>query len=86
MNEANPTDFQFYPTPRSLAIRMWEKFKSREVTRCLEPSCGSADLLMGYQGVSVHRGHGRFQQNYEQFFRQSVDACEIDLTKHAHLR
>lgn len=86
MNEANPTDFQFYPTPRSLAIRMWEKFKSREVTRCLEPSCGSADLLMGYQGVSVHRGHGRFQQDYEQFFRQSVDACEIDLTKHAHLR
>ena len=57
MNEAKQPDFQFYPTPRSLAIRMWEKFQNREVTRCLEPSCGSADLLMGYEGVAVDRGH-----------------------------
>ena len=86
MNEANPTDFQFYPTPRALAQRMWAKFKNLEITRCLEPSCGNADLLMGYQSVPVHRGHGSFGRNYEHFFKKCVDACEIDMSKHAHLR
>jgi len=86
MNGSTTTDFQFYPTPAALAKRMWEKFKNQEITRCLEPSCGNGDLLMGYQHVPLYRGHGRFDRNYEQFFSKCVDACEIDMSKHAHLR
>jgi hypothetical protein len=86
MYEAKPTDVQFYPTPLALAQRMWRKFTNRDITRCLEPSCGNADLLMGYQDAPEHRVRGRFAQNPEHFFKTRVDACEIDMTKHPRLR
>jgi hypothetical protein len=85
MNETTSLDYQFFPTPKALAVRMWKKFKSREVTRCLEPSCGNADLLLA---CMEHEGRGaeRLIDYSAREFSNVVDVCEIDVTKHARLR
>tara|TARA_R110001583_G_scaffold7080_2_gene35224 strand:- start:2241 stop:2423 length:183 start_codon:yes stop_codon:yes gene_type:complete len=35
---------EFYPTPKSLAIKAIGKFKNKIVTRLLEPEAGRGDL------------------------------------------
>jgi hypothetical protein len=68
-------DFQFYPTPLSLAQKAWEKFQNKDFVRILEPSAGNGDLLKGIRGFG------------ERWFRDlPVDVCEIDISKHATLR
>jgi hypothetical protein len=80
MFDSNPADdLQFYPTPPDLARKMWGKFQN-DVERVLEPSCGNADLLK----VCKHfeRGSWRRDRDNDTIF----EACEIDLTRHAHLK
>jgi len=70
-------DFQFYPTPHSLANKAWGLFKNREISRVLDPSAGDGDLL---------HACGKFDR-YSSMYRQSgvVDAIEIDASHHANL-
>lgn len=72
------SDFQFYPTPASLATKMWTKFKNRNFTRILETSAGNGDLLKGMP-YFTERGARRSDP-------VPIDCCEIDLNKHATLR
>lgn len=39
------TLIQFYPTPPNLALKAWRKFENKNITRLLEPSAGSGDLV-----------------------------------------
>ena len=70
-------DYQFYPTPHSLAEKAWGLFKDREISRVLDPSAGDGDLLHAY---------GKFDR-YSSMNRQIgvVDAIEIDASHHANL-
>lgn len=68
-------DFQFYPTPLSLASKAWSKFKNKNFGRILEPSAGNGDLIKGMPGYG-----DRYNREYK------VDCCEIDIGKHATLR
>lgn len=65
-------DFQFYPTPRELASRMWAKFKNREFIRVLEPSAGDGALIKAGESAV-----GRYRRR-----DFKIDCCEIDVTKH----
>lgn len=65
-------DYQWYPTPASLARRAWSLFKDKEHLRVLEPSAGNGDLLDVLKDES-----GR---------RPTIDCCEIDLARHPILR
>ena len=38
-------DNQFYPTPVSLGVKAFNKFKNRRITRLLEPQAGRGDLV-----------------------------------------
>lgn len=64
-------DFQFYPTPLSLARKAWDMFKNKDFSRILEPSAGQGDLLK-----AMRREAGR----------ANVDVCEIDMNMHSTLR
>ncbi|BCU08490.1 DUF4942 domain-containing protein [Allochromatium tepidum] len=67
-------DFQFYPTPKSLADRAWAKFKN-EFVRVLEPSAGHGDLAKAAPC------------KYHSWSRDvPIDCIEIDLDKHPVLR
>ncbi|MBN6739181.1 DUF4942 domain-containing protein [Acidithiobacillus sp. MC6.1] len=68
---------QYYPTPKSLASRCWQKFENRVIVRLLEPSAGTGELL-----------HPVIHHCQEHYHRDSakVDAAEIDLSRHARLR
>lgn len=69
--------FQFYPTPLSLAKRAWDKFKNRNFVRVLEPHAGNGDLAMAAPFYDDYRGwRGDVK----------VDCCEIDMSRHATLR
>ena len=68
-------DFQFYPTPLSLAKKAWAKFKDRDFKRVLEPSAGTGALI---------KGMPHFDSKYGSTV--PVDCIEIDITKHAQLR
>lgn len=61
---------QFYPTPSSLAERMWKTFSNRSYLHSdhpvLEPSAGTGDIIKAMPGVVRH------------YSPPSVDACEID--------
>lgn len=74
-------DFQFYPTPRSLAAKAWAMFKDRDFVRVLEPSAGEGDLILGspWMITALERGYHRGRQ-------VPIDAIEIDMGKHAKLR
>lgn len=68
-------DFQFYPTPLSLATKAWAKFRNKNFVRVLEPSAGNGDLIKGMPYF-----YGDHRRSI------SVDCCEIDISKHALLR
>ena len=68
-------DFQFYPTPLSLARRAWAKFRNKNFVRVLEPSAGNGDMIKGMPGFGSQYGRCA-----------PVDCCEIDIGKHATLR
>lgn len=70
-------DFQFYPTPKALAERLWAMFKNRDFIRVLEPSAGNADLAKAAPWRSEYRHHSHYT---------TIDCCEIDVTRHALLR
>lgn len=65
-------DFQFYPTPRQLALRMWAMFKNRDFVRVLEPSAGDGALVKAGESAIGRYRHRDFK----------IDCCEIDVTKH----
>ena len=71
----NRFDFQFYPTPASLATKAWGKFKNKNFTRILEPSAGLGDLIKN-PPWSTHYNHRCL----------SIDCVEVDLAKHPTLR
>lgn len=71
-------DFQFYPTPETLAERAWAKFKNRDFVRVLEPSAGCAHLAKG------RPNHG--SRSYYSGQVPPLDCIEIDVSKHAILR
>lgn len=68
-------DNQFYPTPASLAIKAFNKFKSRNITRLLEPQAGRGDLVDVVHEIASGR-HNKIE----------VDCCEIDFNNQAILR
>lgn len=65
-------DFQFYPTPRKLAERMWAMFKNRDFIRVLEPSAGDGALVKAGESAIGRFRHRDFK----------IDCCEIDVSKH----
>jgi hypothetical protein len=69
-------DFQFYPTPRGLASRLWGKFKNRNFVRVLEPQAGNGDLAAANPWADEYHHHRRIP----------IDCCEIDVSKHDVLR
>jgi hypothetical protein len=69
-------DFQFYPTPLTLAVRAWEKFRNREFIRVLEPSAGMGNLA---------EQHPDYRDRYRRA-RAPIDCCEIDVTRHPVLQ
>jgi len=70
-------DFQFYPTPPSLARRLWAKFKDKTFSRVLEPHAGDGALVKArpYKYSDSRDGE-----------ESKIDCCEIDVTKHPALR
>lgn len=68
-------DNQFYPTPFSLGIKAFNKFKSRNITRLLEPQAGRGDLVDVVHELASGR-HSKIE----------VDCCEIDFNNQAILR
>jgi hypothetical protein len=64
---------EFYPTPKSLAIKSFMLFKSHDFKRILEPSAGRGDLLCRMIGPE-----------YRQI--SNIDCIEIDLNNQAILR
>lgn len=70
-------DLQFYPTPLSLAERVWEMFKDRDFVRVLEPSAGDGAMM----APRMPRDEYRNRQALPEW-----DAIEVDATKHARLR
>lgn len=71
----NASDFQFYPTPITLAQRAWKMFKNKNFARVLEPSAGDGALIKGMPD---------FESRYSR--EVAVDCCEIDIAKHVILR
>ena len=67
-------DFQFYPTPESLAQRAWKKFQNQDFVKVLEPSAGEGHLADACPR-DYYRGH-----------RTRADCIELDVTKHPLLR
>ncbi len=92
-------DLQFYPTPPALGAKMWAKFKNQDFTRVLEPSCGNGDLLKAYWYLLEERYDLRYPLKAGQYgdtrfnrdrrseipLKGKVDACELDLVRHANL-
>lgn len=68
-------DLQFWPTPPSLAVKAWAKFKDRNFIRVLEPSAGNGALVEAAPGISYNR-HNAIP----------IDCIEIDLSHHPVLR
>ena len=66
-------DFQFYPTPEKLSERAWRLFKNKNITKVLEPSAGTGELM-------AHT----FDRNGRSFVKW--DAIEIDPSRHPLLR
>lgn len=67
-------DLQFYPTPPELARRAWDKFKSRDFIRVLEPSAGEGHLV------------DACPRDYYGGCSRPIDCIELDVTKHPILR
>lgn len=75
-DDVSTFDNQYYPTPRSLALRMFGKFKNREIERLLDPQGGRGDLVdVVKERLSTrHRGV------------PTIECVEIDLANQAILR
>lgn len=65
--------FQYFPTPPSLAAKMWRMFKNRSFERVLEPSAGRGDL------ARMHP-HREFRGSHIK-----LDVMEIDARHHEAL-
>jgi len=74
MNQYATKDFEFYPTPLSLARKMWDKFQDKDFTRVLEPSAGTGNLIEAKPG---------FRHDYRDVH---FDVCEIDMSMHPVLK
>ena len=73
-------DIQFYPTPKSLAHKMWNKFNNKNFLKILEPQAGEGDLALSDPW-------GYAESNNRHYHRTlPIDCCEIDVSKHAILR
>ncbi len=68
-------EWQYYPTPESLARKAWGLFRNREFIRVLEPSAGDGALAKAAPGRSSWQGQ-----------RVTVDCVEIDISRHTELR
>lgn len=68
--------WQFYPTPKSLAERLYSKL-TKPITRMLEPHGGNGDLADMAPDRTSH--HGRVE-------RYPIDVVEINLSRHETLR
>jgi hypothetical protein len=68
-------DFQYYPTPKNVAIRAWSKFKNKNFVRVLEPSAGTGELAEAAPFRDLYHRRGT-----------TMDCCEIDVTHHPVLR
>lgn len=68
-------DLQFYPSSKSLGLKMAAKFTNKKVTRVLEPSAGRADLIESFCD-EFHFSPSHLP----------VDCCEIDPDNVAILR
>ena len=93
-------EFQFYPTPRHLAKRVWDLFTTK-VTLILEPHAGNGDLVIPYfqdfpeawdERTKKRRGdweelqHIRGYKNPSFVNREPWHACEINLNMHSRLK
>jgi hypothetical protein len=63
---------QYYPTPESLSVMAWSRFKNRDFARVLEPSAGEGHLLKGCPN--------------RHWQKIPIDCVEIDIEKHPILR
>jgi hypothetical protein len=71
----NEDTLQYYPTPRTLAERAWAKFQQQDISRLLEPSAGTGEL-MAPRLSDRHRRERAFEW----------DAVELDVRHHARLK
>jgi len=73
-------DNQFYPTPKGLALKAWEKFQDKDPALLLEPQAGRGDFLDAIS--EERRGHGGW------YGRAPIlcECVEIDLQNQAILR
>lgn len=93
-------EFQFYPTPRHLAKRVWDLFTTK-VTLILEPHAGNGDLVIPYlqdfpeawdERTKARRASWeetqRMRGNANPSFvnREPWHACEINLNMHPRLK
>lgn len=93
-------EFQFYPTPRHLAKRVWDLFKT-EVKLILEPHGGHGDLVIPYlqdfpeywDERTAKRREGwdevrsiKGVKNPSYYYNVPWHACEINLHMHAKLK
>jgi len=67
--------YQFYPTPASLAERVWALVKKGNWARVLEPQAGNGDLALACPDWKREYGD-----------RVPIDCCEINLEHHPTLR
>lgn len=67
-------DMQFYPTPKTIAQKMWAKFRDRDFKKVLEPSAGGGALIDEAPTDRWECG------------RMNVDSIEIDGSKHPLLK
>lgn len=75
-------DFQYYPTPDSLARKAWSMFQDTDYIRVLEPSAGSGSLVLPMlEKEKGFRGNYRNRHNLG-----SLDVIEIDAKQHPLLR
>jgi hypothetical protein len=73
--ESTSNDYQFYPTPKRLAKRMWDLFADRDFSRVLDPSAGDGALAAAAP------------EDYERRRRHcTIDCIELDVSKHPLLR
>jgi len=66
-------DNQFYPTPKSLGLKAFHKFKQRSITRLLEPQAGRGDLADVVKEITGERS-------------LSIECVELDLNNQVILR
>lgn len=66
-------DFQYYPTPKSLARFAIEQFTDRNPSRILEPSAGRGELAQSLKDSFPHH-------------RMTIDCVELDLDNQSILR